>query len=197
MSGKQSPLWKHLFKDNPQRTYYAISDLHFGHKNVITFAPPGGQPWRNFATIEEHDETLVRNWNTVVKKNDVVVVLGDVVFNGDLSVLKRLNGEKLLIMGNHDTAPIVEYLEHFADVRAMVYGHSKRVGRIVFSHAPLHMDNFEYHNRWNIHGHLHSTVIDDPRYFNVSVECNGGFPVPLKTIEETFAYHDRLRHNDE
>src|SRR5574344_1744695 len=79
---------------------FVISDTHFGHKNIIKFEKT------QFSTIEEHDETIIRNWNRVVtRKEDVVYHLGDVgLTKGDYlkSAISRLRGYKILIMGNHD-----------------------------------------------------------------------------------------------
>lgn len=78
---------------------YYISDLHFGHKNVIRF---DGRP---FADVDLMDETLIHNWNERVTADDTVYVLGDAFWKneeGSLSIIKRLNGHKHLIQGNHD-----------------------------------------------------------------------------------------------
>ena len=50
---------------------YYISDLHIGHKNCIIFDN------RPFSTLEEMHDTIVENWNSVVKKDDEVYILGD------------------------------------------------------------------------------------------------------------------------
>jgi calcineurin-like phosphoesterase family protein len=77
------------------------ADSHFGHRAMAAT----GKGWRPFATIEEHDETLIENWNKVVKADDQVWHLGDVGMgpqNFVLETVKRLNGHKHLIAGNHD-----------------------------------------------------------------------------------------------
>ena len=77
-----------------------ISDLHFGHGNIIKF---DGRP---FETLEEMEETLIENWNKAVNKGDTVYILGDFHWSRKpeevLAILKRLNGDKRLIKGNHD-----------------------------------------------------------------------------------------------
>lgn len=75
-------------------------DLHFGHGNVIAFDK------RPFATVDEMDAELIRRWNNKVDKGDLVYVLGDMIWktrNDDApSLIKSLNGQIILIKGNHD-----------------------------------------------------------------------------------------------
>jgi calcineurin-like phosphoesterase family protein len=83
---------------------FIISDTHFGHQNACKFLRKDGvtklRPWDN---AEEMDEALIENWNKVVKPNSRVYHLGDVVINRRaLPTLYRLNGDKVLIKGNHD-----------------------------------------------------------------------------------------------
>ena len=77
---------------------FFTSDLHFGHANVIRF---DGRP---FETVEEMNEELIRRWNAKVDKGDLVYVLGDMIWRMQdcASVIRRLNGQIILIKGNHD-----------------------------------------------------------------------------------------------
>ena len=78
---------------------YFISDLHFGHRNILRF------DCRPFSTIEEHDEYLINQWNDTVGTDDDVWILGDISWYSALktvNILKRLNGKKHLCIGNHD-----------------------------------------------------------------------------------------------
>lgn len=80
---------------------FFTSDLHFGHKNILNFAKP-----RPFSTIQEHDKAIIDNWNSVVKDNDIVYILGDLALGLNMEQLeinlKALKGHKHLIIGNHD-----------------------------------------------------------------------------------------------
>ena len=72
---------------------YYISDLHLGHYNVLRF---DGRP---FNTCSEMEDTIIKNWNSVVKKEDTVYILGDYCWNTDEEwerTLKLLNGNKVL-----------------------------------------------------------------------------------------------------
>jgi len=83
---------------------FLVSDTHFTHMGVCKFTRSDGvtklRPW---STPEEMDEAMVEKWNAVVKPHDKVYHLGDVVMRvKDLDILNRLNGDKVLIRGNHD-----------------------------------------------------------------------------------------------
>ena len=75
------------------------SDLHLGHRAAINMC---GRPFEN---VEEMNEILIRNFNSCVKKNDTVYILGDFSFASPeetRKILEKLNGKKHLIIGNHD-----------------------------------------------------------------------------------------------
>ena len=79
---------------------YFIADTHFGHQNALAFDN------RKFKTIEEHDNTLIENWNNAVGIDDEVFILGDISWHNvtrTIEIVKSLNGVKHLIVGNHDT----------------------------------------------------------------------------------------------
>ena len=79
---------------------FFTGDLHFGHANAIKSDD------RPFSSVEEMDEELIRRWNNKVGKGDITYVLGDMIWkprNDDAaSIIKRLNGQIILIKGNHD-----------------------------------------------------------------------------------------------
>lgn len=79
---------------------FFTSDLHFGHKNVLKFDQ------RPFFTVSEMDNALIENWNKKVRQGDLVYVLGDMFWNSEVeyvqNILKTLNGQIVLIKGNHD-----------------------------------------------------------------------------------------------
>jgi calcineurin-like phosphoesterase family protein len=75
------------------------SDLHLGHTKIIELCN------RPFNSIDEMNEIIINNWNSVVKYHDVVYVLGDVALGKiaeTLPMVKRLSGRKFLVPGNHD-----------------------------------------------------------------------------------------------
>lgn len=152
---------------------FIISDTHFGHKKICQFEPVA----RPFSTVQEHDDELVRRWNSVVRDCDTVWHLGDVLFGEDsFDTIARLNGVKKLVMGNHDRYPIERYAQHFRQICG-----SAKVRDCILTHIPIHPNQF-YRFKANIHGHLHSNTLSDPRYINVSAEQLNLTPVLLDTV---------------
>ena len=82
---------------------YYISDTHFGHENIIKHDANNG--CRRFSSIEEHDNLIIENWNRVVTPQDNIYILGDFSWlyaRETEELIKKLNGAKFLIKGNHD-----------------------------------------------------------------------------------------------
>lgn len=168
---------------------FMISDTHFGHKKILEFESEK----RPFETIEEHDETLVQNWNSVVTKRDIVYHLGDVIFSGSSEysrLLSRLLGIKKLILGNHDSKRVKQLAPYFHSM----HGPIKFEGCIL-THIPIHPDQF-YRFKYNIHGHLHSNLVKkfwlgilakpDKRYINVSVEQINLTPINWEELKRCY-----------
>ena len=181
------------------RDKYVISDLHLGHENCITkFKRPDGTPLRNFKDVEEMNETIINNINSVVRPQDSLYILGDCVINKKfLPLLARLNGHKRLIHGNHDIEPTKEFLKYFEEI----YGVRTFAHDLIMSHIPIHRESMA---RWNVnlHGHLHfgevmykrehnGVSVPDPMYLNMSVEMLDYKPISLEEAR------DRARKNRE
>lgn len=143
---------------------FLVSDTHFGHEKTCTvFKRPDGSSLRPFSSAEEMDEEMVRRWNERVKPNDKVYHLGDVVISRKhLNTLRRLNGDKVLIRGNHDIFKLTDYTEHFRDIRSYHV-----MNGMILSHIPL---NHESLGRFgvNIHGHTHANRVMKPRGVDAS-----------------------------
>lgn len=166
---------------------FLISDLHLGHIGVTQFLNEDGSKLRPWDNIEDMDEALISNWNSVVTNRCKVYVLGDVVINRKhFHKLSRLNGEKVLVKGNHDLFRLEEYTPYFKDVRAYHV-----LDNMLMSHIPVHPHS-QGRFRANIHGHLHSNNImlgeeKDPFYFNVSVEQINYTPIAFESIRKHFS----------
>lgn len=158
---------------------FVISDTHFGHKNIIKFEKT------QFSTIEEHDETIIRNWNRVVtRKEDVVYHLGDVgLTKGDYlkSAISRLRGYKILIMGNHDRKNASR--QYFLDIGFdevydnPIYYNAK----LLLSHEPA-QEAFKNPFIHNAHGHLHGSVLALKNFINVSCKYTNFAPMNIEKI---------------
>jgi len=167
---------------------FLVSDTHFGHAGVCRFTRADGTKLRPWNDPEEMDEHLVRVWNERVRPTDKVYHLGDVVINRRaLKTLSRLNGDKVLIRGNHDIFRDDEYREYFRELRAYHV-----MNGMILSHIPVHEASLGRFGV-NIHGHLHwqrvkkARGVDartgevlysdeiDPRYHCVCVEQTPNF----------------------
>ena len=138
---------------------FLVSDTHFGHAGVCKFTESDGvtkiRPWTD---PDEMDEEMIRRWNDRVRPNDKVYHLGDVVINRkSLKTLHRLNGDKVLIRGNHDIFPDVEYREYFRELRAYHV-----MNGMILSHIPVHEASLGRFGT-NIHGHLHTNRVKRAR----------------------------------
>lgn len=164
---------------------WIISDLHFAHKNILKFAGS----LRGGTTVKEHDAWLLDQINSVVKKGDLLYILGDIAMDkAGLDSLHKIKcGQKILIRGNHDIYDTKDYLEHFQQV----YGLLSFKGTFWFSHAPIHPA--ELRGRYNIHGHVHQYSINDPRYINACVEMTYGVP---QSLDDLFEKHKEEVYNN-
>ena len=154
-------------EDRPRALF--TGDMHFGHQRSIFFDN------RPFRTVEEMDEELIRRWNAKVRKNDLVYSIGDMIWktrNDDAcEILKRLNGQIILIKGNHD-----KFLSN-AKAKKMLAGVKERDDIIVTledgSQRRCILDHF-FHPFYNghmygailLHAHSHKTqeALEEVRY---------------------------------
>lgn len=176
-------------------TTFVCADMHLGHRGITKFLRPDGSKERPWDNVEEMNEALIANWNSVVRPKDTVIVLGDFVINRSaLPLAARLNGTKELVMGNHDTMRAEEYLVYFKKLHGV-----KVFDDFVMSHIPLHPASVVPRYKGNIHGHLHSGYISreycnqddywiepDDRYVCVSMEQINYTPVAWEEIKLKF-----------
>ena len=169
---------------------FLISDTHWGHDAAVRhFKREDGTPLRDFESAEACDEYMVEQWNLVVGPRDKVYHLGDVVMPKNHrrldEIMPRLNGDKVLIKGNHDIFKLEDYTPYFRDIRGYHV-----MNNMILSHIPVHPESFGRF-RANIHGHLHQRRVMcevwgemevDPRYFNVSVEQTDFRPILFEEV---------------
>ena len=161
---------------------FLVSDTHFGHAGVCRFLREDGTKLRPWDSPEEMDEYMVEAWNKKVRPNDKVYHLGDVVINRRaLKILALLNGDKVLIRGNHDIFRDTEYRHYFREIRAYHV-----MNGMILSHIPIHSDSLGRFGT-NIHGHLHSNRVMqdgviDTRYHCVCVEQTEFAPILFEDV---------------
>lgn len=172
------------------------SDHHFHHENIIKYAN------RPFSTVAEMNEMLVKLHNDRVRPSDHWYCLGDVTMERDnqgrgLGILRRMNGHKRLILGNHDHYQMKHYLEYFEKVMAM-----QRIDDLWLMHVPCHPSNVGS-SKAIVHGHIHAnpspaTVVNEfeyggvkkrrvTPYINISVEAINYAPVTIEWLRQEAA----------
>lgn len=158
---------------------YIISDTHFNHKNIIEYAN------RPFKSVKHMNNILIKNWNNTVKKNDTIYILGDFTFGNKDSIkelVSKLNGRKILILGNHDRS-IHKQVKFWYNIGFYeVYKHPIIFrNRFILSHEPID----DLGRFINLHGHIHDKQIDIGKYINASVEHWNYTPINLDKLIST------------
>lgn len=182
-----------------QKVFFT-SDPHYGHRNIIKFC---NRPYNN---TKEMEQALIKNWNDVVSNNDIVFILGDIVWfegrNNTKRILDQLKGKEIhIIPGNHDNRDNFEYLsERFIIHDSIVTCYIKsdtKIQEIFLCHFP--MATWPHHERSTIHlfGHIHSgpncnnNAVDVPgkdlllkfgKCYDVGVDNNNYTPIELAEI---------------
>ena len=168
---------------------WLTSDCHFNHANILKYCPES----RPFETIEDMNEVIIKNWNSVVQDDDTVYVLGD-FFMGQVEKIKaifyRLKGHIILIRGNHDTEKrIALYQELGVPVKDIDYLSYK--GRFfILCHFPIASPEFvEMVRKDNsevilLYGHIHDQAPTGYKdgTFHVGVDTNNLTPIALEDI---------------
>lgn len=158
-----------------------ISDLHFGHRNIIRYDN------RPFSSVEEMDEAMTELWNETVSPEDTTYILGDICWNTDYeswkSTLSRLNGRKIVVKGNHDRHDYLKRLVRDNVIESwdhqMVVNDGKR--KVVLNHSPMpffvNMHDPRYHH---LYGHVHLS-------FDYQITLS-----VRKTVEELYMHEVRM-----
>lgn len=135
------------------REIFFVSDTHFGHKNIIKYSN------RPFADSREMDEVLIDNWNKLINPNDLVFHLGDFALTsrgrGEY-LLKVLNGEKHLVIGNHDEKGSKKY-RGWSEVYYYRQLHIN-TEKIIICHYPVESWNGKHRGYLHFHGHCHGSL---------------------------------------
>lgn len=194
---------KYKYEDGSK--VFFTSDTHFGHENILRFC---NRPW---ATIAEHDQALIQNWNDTVPEDAVVFHLGDFCYKGGgfptIQHLKGLlHGQTILIRGNHDPdtrkSQNLQKLQQLFDsvyeqLEIMVDGQ-----RIIMNHYPLLTwpHAFGQHPAWQLFGHVHlrkgitgsdAFTVEQccrPTQYEVGVDLNGFRPISFHRLKERIAF---------
>lgn len=170
---------------------FFTSDQHFCHANVIKY---DGRP---FNDVEEMNEQLILNWNSVVGEKDVVFYLGDLSFDrgsgNTQRIVNELNGKIHYILGNHDDERDIRKLNRFETISDYVnlsivdLDNPRKKQGIMMMHYPILSWDKAHHGDWHLHGHCHqSLVTQNPEYYKrkvLDMGCNGWEYRPVSYAE--------------
>ena len=181
----------------PESGIFFTSDTHFGHSKIIDYCK------RPFSSIEEHDKTLIQNWNNVVGQDDTVFHLGDFAYGNSQfvsNIIKQLNGNIILIKGNHD-------LRNMNPTLYNIFSDAVYQARILIDKQTVYLNHFPFlcfdHGDINLYkdnysiqlfGHVHSgplTSSEDvnrlnilfPTQYDVGVDNNNYTPISWTDVK--------------
>jgi calcineurin-like phosphoesterase family protein len=170
---------------------FFTADTHFNHSNIINLC---GRP---FSNVIQMNETLIKNWNARVNDNDEIYILGDFLFKGSgleaENIIKRLNGKKYLVKGNHD-----KFIDDndfnknnfkwINDYYVLRYQKTK----FVLFHYPIFEWDGYFGDVVHLYGHVHNSgnnkkeqekfKILGKRAINVGVDMNNFYPISIEEI---------------
>lgn len=177
---------------NQNQKTWITSDLHLGHANILKYCP-----WSrdHFSTVEEMNEGIVKNINSKVREDDILIIAGDICFSRpDVGVefLKRINGFKKIVWGNHDKK--LRDSSVFHQSRGMMgvvwegyyleFNHNfeGRNNTIIVTHFPFLTWDKMHHGAIALSGHQHSSFenrnVQGPDVRQLDIGCDGNFMMP-------------------
>ena len=164
--------------------YWFTSDWHLGHYNIIRYCN------RPFKTTQEMDDTILTNYNSLVRPGDMVFHLGDFCFKCDpRNYFKRINTKQInIIWGNHDrnTKPH----KHLFASNSMLRDIKIDGIPVTLCHYAMRVWNKSHYNAGHLFGHSHGGVKPQGKSFDCGVDTNNFFPYSWQQIKEKMATLD-------
>ncbi len=180
---------------------FFTADLHIGHRNILRLCN------RPFDNIEQHDETIVTNHNSIVSKNDIVYVLGDFSYRCSdvyaVEVLRRLNGKHIILWGNHDKCLRSALKKNMVN-DLLNNGNLEFIGSsdhtqstsleinvngqiIVLSHYAMRSWHHAFRDSWHLYGHSHGRLPSLYKSMDVGVDTNNFYPYDFNWIKKVMS----------
>jgi calcineurin-like phosphoesterase family protein len=160
------------------------SDWHLSHANIIKYCK------RPFKNVKEMDDTILKNFFDLVKKNDTVYFLGDLSFNYETcnDFFNTIIEEKItliFIIGNHDR---INYKY------SHIFETTINNQAITLCHYPMLSWNKSHFNSWQLYGHHHNNdkMPIQGKMMNVGVDLCDFKPINFNQVKE---YMDKQPNN--
>ena len=178
---------------------FVTSDTHFNHDKEFLYYP------RGFNSIQEHDEKVIENWNSIVRPTDEVYHLGDFMMSGDLqygiNCMKSLNGFIYLIVGNHDSKNRLKEVALLDNVEVIGYGTQLKYNKdrsYFLCHYPTLCASWSREGKINSkvfslcgHAHTQNRFVDWPYggIYHCELDAHNCFPKALDEIHKEINQH--------
>jgi len=167
---------------------FLISDTHFFHAGVIGFSNRPFVDAAGQADVRAMESAMQANWNSVVRKDDTVIHLGDFAHRAPAGALPKLfaslNGKKVLIKGNHD-GPETLALPWQSVHDILVTSIDSQ--RVVLCHYAMRVWPGQRKGALQLYGHSHGRLPGNQQSMDVGVDVFGWSPVRLNTIKAVMA----------
>ena len=155
---------------------FFTADPHYYHSNIIEYSH------RPFYSLKHMHDTLINNWNEKVGEKDTVYIIGDLSFRDPSEILDRLNGKKILLIGDHDK-PSLKVKHKFEMVldTAIVKFNKKTV---YLNHWKNEVWPKSHYNSWHLYAHSHGHLRPTGKSWDAGVDNNNYYPLSEKDIEK-------------
>lgn len=168
-------------------TVWFTSDTHYGHRNILQYSN------RPFESVEEHDEFLIRQQNELVKPGDSFYLLGDFALCDEeraVRFAKRLQGQRFIVWGNHDKRlrKNKEFCSQFIWQKDLTQIEVEGQ-KIILCHYAMKVWNQSHRGSWQLYGHSHNSLPDDPNslQLDVGVDAWDYKPVTFEQVKAKMA----------
>jgi calcineurin-like phosphoesterase family protein len=180
---------------------YFTSDTHFGHFNIIRICN------RPFQDLASHDETIIEKWNNKVAPTDIVYHLGDFAYRCSseycAQILRRLNGQIILIPGNHEKV-LFETYKRYSEFKnkiiicgginytnnSVVYEIEIEKRKIILCHYGMRTWNGSFRGSWHLYGHSHGNLPPLFKSMDIGVDCTNFEPLSFNEVKEIMNAND-------
>jgi len=155
--------------------YFFTADEHYGHANIIRYCN------RPFTSVDEMDEALMANFNSVVKDNDLTIHAGDFCWaktqaDAYKKYISKLNGGHVFLKGSHD-----RWLNNSAHE---IWEERIDGQYVVVCHYALRTWARSHYNSWHLYGHTHGKLLPIGKSWDIGVDNNGYLPLSFDQVVE-------------